>query len=378
MTRLIIAGGGLAGGLCALAMARKRPEVELVVVEQGERFGGNHTWSFFDNDVPTDRRGVLDGIEAHHWPEHTVRFPHRRRTIALGYNSIRSAALDAALRRALRPEQYRLGQCIAEVTPRSVTLEGGERIEGDAMLDTRGPGPMLGIELGWQKFVGRIYRFQKAHGVSAPVIMDATVEQIDGYRFIYQLPLSDTELLIEDTYYSASPLLDEAVLGERVDQVAAAIGAADIIEEEKGVLPVVMDGDVETLWKGEPLVRLGLRGGFFQPTTSYSLPDAVANAALLAEQRDLSAEALFALFRSRAAQLWRERSFFRLLNRMLFRAAEPAESYRVLEHFYRLPPPVIGRFYSSGLTAFDKVRILSGRPPVPIGRALAALRSKAA
>jgi lycopene beta-cyclase len=139
-----------------------------------------------------------------------------------------------------------------------------------------------------------------------------------------------------------------------------------------------MSGDVASLWSGEPVARIGLRGGFFHPTTSYSLPDAVANAALLAEQRDFTAPALHALFRDRSEQLWQQRSFFRLLNRMLFRAAEPDEAYRVLQHFYRLPPAIIARFYSARLTPLDKLRVLSGRPPVPIGRALSAMRASAA
>ena len=70
---------------------------------------------------------------------------------------------------------------------------------------------------------------------------------------------------------------------------------------------------------------------------------------------------------------WRDRSFYRLLNRMLFRACEPTERYRVLERFYRLPIPLIERFYAGKATLGDKVRILTGKPPVPIGRALGVL-----
>jgi lycopene beta-cyclase len=60
---------------------------------------------------------------------------------------------------------------------------------------------------------------------------------------------------------------------------------------------------------------------------------------------------------------------------MLYRAAEPTERYRVLEHFYRLPEALIGRFYAGRLTAWDKLKVLTGRPPVPVGKALAALLS---
>jgi lycopene beta-cyclase len=378
MKRLIVAGGGLAGCLSALALARRRPEVEVLLIEEGESFGGNHTWSFFDTDVTPDARWVLDGIEAHHWPEHVVRFPKRQRKIEIGYNSISSAALDLAVRKAIREDQFRLGQRVTSVAPNSVTLQSGERLEASAVLDARGPGTMPGLDLGWQKFVGRTYRFAANHGVEAPVIMDATVEQIDGYRFVYQLPLSESEILIEDTYYSASPLLDEEAIASRVDAAARALGEGTCIAEEKGVLPVVMGGEIRSFWAGEPVARLGLRGGFFHPTTSYSLPDAVANAALLARQADLGSAALHGLFRGRAARLWRDRRFYRLLNRMLFRAAAPDESYRVLEHFYRLPAALIARFYGARLTTLDKIRILSGRPPVPLAKAIGALRRRAA
>ena len=60
---------------------------------------------------------------------------------------------------------------------------------------------------------------------------------------------------------------------------------------------------------------------------------------------------------------------------MLYRAAEPGQRYRVLEHFYRLPEELIGRFYAGWPTAWDKLRVLTGRPPVPVGRALSALLS---
>ena len=62
-----------------------------------------------------------------------------------------------------------------------------------------------------------------------------------------------------------------------------------------------------------------------------------------------------------------------MLDRMLFRAADPPERYRILERFYRLSPSLIGRFYAGRSTLRDKVRILSGRPPVPLGRAVKAL-----
>ena len=58
---------------------------------------------------------------------------------------------------------------------------------------------------------------------------------------------------------------------------------------------------------------------------------------------------------------------------MLFRAADPPQRYRILERFYRLPEPLIARFYAGRSTLADRVRILAGKPPVSVGRAIAAM-----
>ena len=58
---------------------------------------------------------------------------------------------------------------------------------------------------------------------------------------------------------------------------------------------------------------------------------------------------------------------------MLFLAARPETRYRILQRFYGLPEPLIGRFYAAQSSALDKLRILAGKPPVSIVPALKAL-----
>jgi lycopene beta-cyclase len=376
--QLVIAGGGLSGCLAALALGERRPDLSFLLIEQDQSFGGNHVWSFFDSDVAEEDRWLVNMLGARRWPDHEVHFPRRSRRIAIGYNSVKSADLDQLMRTRMRPDQYRLGSGIVELGSNHILLADGERIEADGVIDARGPAHADGLDLAWQKFVGRTYRCRSPHGQRRPVIMDAKVEQESGYRFVYTLPFSDTEIMVEDTYYSTSQALDVPLIGQRLESYVARQNwpEAERIGEESGVLPVLLGGEFGKLWPAEEheIARLGLRGGFFHPTTGYSLPDAVRNAVLLAGQRDFSSSALHRLFRARAEQLWKSRSFYQLLNRMLFRAAEPAKRYRVLEHFYRLPEPLIARFYAGRLTSLDKLRIVSGRPPVPLGRALSALR----
>lgn len=372
---LILAGCGLANGLIALALARHRPGLRVAMVERAGRIGGNHLWSVFDSDVAPQDRWLVEPLIEKSWPGYDVRFPAYGRRLETGYNSCTSERLDAAVRAALPDGHLILGAPIAALTPTSVTLADGRTLAAAAVIDGRGPADLSLLDLGWQKFIGQMWAFDRPHGVDRPVVMDATVPQIDGYRFVYLLPFAPDRLFVEDTYYSASPVLDRDVLAARIAAYAARFGSGRIIHEEAGVLPVAMGGDFQAYWRsgGEGVPKSGLRAGLFHPTTGYSLPDAVHTARLVAGAADLSAAGLHRLLHDHAKAAWARRGFYRLLDRMLFRAALPAARYRVLERFYRLDHSLIERFYAARSTVLDRLRILSGRPPVPVGRAVRAL-----
>jgi len=193
------------------------------------------------------------------------------------------------------------------------------------------------------------------------------------------LPWDARVLLIEDTRYTDGADLDRDCLRRGVADYARSRGWTidAVLEEEEGVLPVALGGDIEAHWRrAENAALSGLRAALFHPTTGYSVPDATALADAICGLVTIDAPSVERLIRERSIRLWRDRAFFRLLNRMLFRAARPGERYRVLERFYGLPESLIARFYAAKLTGLDKLRILSGKPPVPIGAALRCIGEK--
>ena len=373
----IILGGGLAGGLAVLALTKARADLDIVLVEPGP-IGGNHLWSFFDSDIAAEDGALVDPLIAHRWTGYDVRFPARRRRLAHDYRTIESERLDHAVRRALPADRIIAARAI-DATPSSVILDNGETLLAGAVLDTRGWRTVpTGLACGWQKFCGQTLTVPAGHGLERPVVMDATVDQADGYRFVYCLPFSPTEVVVEDTYYADRPGLDRALLARRIADYAAAQGwhVAAVARQESGVLPVVMGGDFDAFWPStDRLARGGVRAGLFHSLTSYSLPDAVRFAGWLAREAPLDAR-LGPATRARARRHWQAARFDRLLARMLFRAAHPPQRYRILERFYRLPEPLIGRFYAGQSTFGDRARILAGKPPVSIGRAVAAMMEK--
>lgn len=372
---LIILGGGLAGGLAALALRANRPNLKLALVEPNAAIGGNHLWSFFESDVaPTDAK-LIEPLIAHRWPGYEVRFPAHQRQIEEPYRTVTSEQFDATVR-AVMPLNAIIQASARSATPTSVTLDDGSTLSAGAVLDARGlTAAPPGLDCGWQKFVGQALDIPAGHGLARPIVMDATVDQADGYRFIYCLPLSQTRVFVEDTYYSGTSKLDRAEIAARIAQYARTAGwtVSDVTRDESGVLPVVTGGNFDTFWPAaDPLARAGVRAALFHPLTSYSLPDAVRFASWLAREAQLDVN-LGSATRALAEAHWRRGRFDRLLARMLFKAAEPAQRYKILERFYRLPLPLIARFYAGHSTLGDRVRILAGKPPVTVGRAIKAM-----
>ena len=379
---VLLAGAGLANSLIALRLKATRPGLRIVVFDQRDAGAeDSHTWSFFSTDTPAPVRAWLEPMATHRWDDYEVRFPGQRRRLTTGYASLTGTALHGAMAGALG-EDFRLGRGIASVSPDAVVLDDGESWSAPLVIDGRGARRTAALTLAWQKFLGLELRLEQSHGLARPVIIDADVEQHDGFRFVYLLPFDATTVLVEDTYYSSGPGLDRAALEGRVLGYVAARGwrVAEVVRREQGVLPIVLDGDAQAFQaEGAPGVPVvGMRAALFHPVTGYSLPDAAILADLVAGAPSLTSAAVLSLVQARSRRRWREGGFLRALNRMLFLAAEPAQRYKVLQRFYRLSQPLIERFYAGRPSAFDQARILIGRPPVPMHRALRALPSSSA
>ena len=377
---LAILGGGLAGSLIALALAERRPELKLALIERGDRIGGNHVWSFFDSDIAATHRALVEPLIAARWPGYSVHFPGHSRELSTPYNSVTSESLDAAVRMALPADALHVGTEVRNATPARVVLADGSTIRADAVIDARGAAVLPHMTGGWQKFLGQTLRTEMPHGLERPIVMDARVEQADGYRFVYCLPLSEREVFVEDTYYAENPALDLPLLRQRIGDYATRNGwrIEAVAYEETGVLPVIASGDFEAFWRQGDAgpARAGARAALVHPLTSYSFPDAVKWAMHLTTLDNLSGERLVRESHAWAADHWRRGGFYRMLSRMLFSAARPHERWRLLERFYGLPEKLIERFYAGQSTRLDMARVLVGRPPVPIGAALASLAGR--
>lgn len=380
---MIIVGAGLSGLITAWRCLDVNPDLRIEIIEASEKIAGDHTWSFNLTDISEELREWIAPFIAVQWDSYDVKFPKRKRTLGITYCTGNSETLRDCVQPHVESGRLRirLNTSIESLASDHVVLNTGERLSASCVLDARGFTPNENVILGYQKFVGHVIKTSKPHGVERPVIMDATVEQLGGYRFVYCLPFSETELLVEDTYYTDGPELHSQEVDARIKDYIRDrlnVGHYDVVRREKGVLPITLGVDATygtdvSSEKVDP-VKLGMTGGYYHAVTGYSLPEAVKSANVVCDMIVQNKPDFAAALRHEMAyhrvDHYHEETFLRLLNRMLFRAANPEKRYKVLERFYGLSEGIVERFYRNRLTKADKLRILIGKPPVPVHRAI--------
>jgi lycopene beta-cyclase len=184
-------------------------------------------------------------------------------------------------------------------------------------------------------------------------------------------------VLIEDTYFSDGRDLAPDLLRQHIADYAVSQGwqITAVTREEAGILPLAIGGDIEKfLDEGVPgVARVGLGAGLFHPVTGYSFPDAVRMADMVAALPAFDAATIHRACRDHAVRVWNSRGMYRVLNRMLFLAAQDEERRTILERFYEHPDDLVGRLYAADNRWNDWPKVFSGRPPIPPLRALGTL-----
>ena len=207
---LIILGGGLAGGLAALALRRRGPTstsrwsspARSAAIISGRS-------STATSRRPT--RALVEPLIAHRWPGYDVRFPAHRRTPR--------PALPHDRERSARPRRC------APRSPPTAIIRGARRrrdrrpASRSTTANRLPPAPCstrAALAAAPRRAGLRLAEIRRPDARPSPPATASTarsswtprVDQADGYRFVYCLPFSPTELFVEDTYYSDTPDLD--------------------------------------------------------------------------------------------------------------------------------------------------------------------------
>jgi lycopene beta-cyclase len=351
---VIILGGGLWGSLLAYRLKSCHPAVDFLLYEKEIHLGGNHVWSFHESDIPRESLGWLSPFIVKKWSGHSVHFPDYSKNFHSSFYSITSERLNEVLMDSIQ-ESLRLGRA----TPLDHALA-----EASFVIDARNLRYVM--SKGYQKFFGIDLELCEDHYLKNPVLMEATVEQKDGYRFLSYLPWSPRKVLIEDTRYSRNPGVDHDEFREDILRAVNERGwsVKRVLREEHGSIPI------PTTMRdySDPHRVVGV-SGIFQDSTGRSLPDAVR---LIDRMMKVSFRygEIKEVVKSYREEREEHRRYFRFLNRLMFEASLDDERFKFFQNFYRLPEGLIQRFYRGELSLGDRARIFLGRSPVPLFKAI--------
>ncbi len=290
----LILGAGCAGLSLAWQLLDAGVTSPICLFDQRQGYANDRTWSYWQVE-PTP----FDDLADKQWVNWAVvddqgRAAHRG-TARLPYCHLRS---DVFYRRVLERLEaapnvtLRLGQRIvwAGAIPGDrddrgrVAIETREgRWEGRHLFDSIGvtarggenpSGGGRGPSRPWlQHFLG--LRIRASRPVFTPetlTLMDHRVSQENGPHFIYLLPFSPTEALIENTYLFPVRIPPARHRRELTDYLTRHCGLRpgewEVVEEEGGAIPM---GGFSASPEGPPRVhRIGLAGGAARPSTGYA------------------------------------------------------------------------------------------------------------
>ena len=376
---LTVVGAGLSGSLVALASRYFHPERVVHLYDPQDLDRKSYTWSLHDSDIPDPLKSwFLQKIVDCSWTSYEVRFPKYKRRLSLGYHSVLSESLYRKIRQDPKIHLF------SKSYPRDQVEEHHSPVLWCTgwSTDPEAQDSPSRDHRGYQKFVGWDIEMQEPHGLRTPLLMDACLEQVDGFRFMYQLPFSDRKLLVEDTVYSTNSSLSEEIFETRIQQYIEKNYPScsyKVLRKEKGVLPIPWKTpDVEE--QEDPRLNLqtagtdrklmvGAHGHYFQPVTGYTLPYVLKQISALftdasnSEYGDLS----------QVNSVQRPSQLYYFLNYLMFHGSQDHFRYKMLEKFYQLPEETIRNFYRGELTYRDWfTKIFWGRPPIPLHRAIGA------
>lgn len=275
----IIAGAGCAGLSLAYHMleAGLLESKTLLILDASSKGGNDRTWCFWEV-AP----GPFESIVRKSWNELQINFPDLTLQRPLGpyrYKMIRSSDFYAFTLSRLQSHPH-ISFKAQRVNRTYTTPSSRPRLETDygwyeattvfnSIVDYPLPLGAQHVFL-WQHFKGWYLSMDKpAFEPDVATLMDFRTDQSEGTSFMYVLPLSEREALIEFTGFTATPFTDAFY----VDQMNAYLHthfpshSFEILEEESGRIPMT---DYPFDMGKHGVIPIGTAGGMTKGSSGYT------------------------------------------------------------------------------------------------------------
>ncbi len=368
------AGLSLAVHLLDAGLADRR----VVLIDPRTVHGRDRTWCFFDVEhhpfralaqttwrsvrVADEACDVVRRFDAHPYLHLPSEVFYRAALARIG------GAPSYELRLGTRALSLRDDGARVSVETDRGTMTASVVLDGRPLAPTSpdgAPGARRDVRL-LQSFTGWFVRTERpAFDPGIATLMDFRVDQSRGIHFLYTLPLSRQEALVEDTYF-ARDVPDDARFEATLRAHLEPLAPYAITHREHGVIPMTTERFVAR--PSPRVLRIGIAGGLARPATGYAFlaiqrfSRALAEAFSTANPGDVPSLPL--AHRRRTTAL--DRIFLSHLD------ARPETAPRIFTRlFERVAPDVLARFLAETSSLADDARVMAALPTVPFARAMA-------
>lgn len=360
----IIAGAGCAGLSLAVRLidAGLADGKRILLADREPKTANDRTWCFWEREA-----GLFESIVFLSWKQLWFHSQNRSALLDLNpyeYKMIRSAdfynyCFEKIKAAGITFVQGSVGELTANAEKASISIDG-RAYSADYVFSSIGnevPRQEGKLYL-LQHFVGwRIRTEATCFAPAAATLMDFRVTQQHGHCFIYILPFSEQEALVECTFFSERTLpvdVYEDILKRYIHD--RLLQPYEILETEQGVIPMTNHRFPQST---DRLIFLGTAGGYTKPSSGYTFKfiqehTAAITSSLAATgnpQHVPKRKARFTMYDS-------------IMLHVLLHGTMPAET--IFESFFlgNHPKEVLG-FLQNDSTLKEELAIISGLPKKP-------------
>lgn len=369
----VILGAGCAGlSLCCYLLEQGVTE-PILILDAKDGFVDDRTWCFWDVEATP-----FSDLAAKRWNSWTVhadgdtveqiseRYPYQCLTAADFYENAldrvtRPGNVTLRLNEAVRSCKEHGDETFVTTTKESYTARyvfDGRGMPPDSPTFQEARRRAVWVP---QKFLGLRIRTKKA--VFDPgrcKLMDFSVSQERGLRFVYVLPFSEREALIENVYLSEADISADEYRSELQNYLAEVYGISPddyvVDGEERGYIPMTDYSFPRKL--GERTYSIGMLGGESRPSTGYTFLRIQRYCRALAES----------VVAGREPPERIEAVRYKLLDKVFLRfmSEHPEECPEVyFRMFTSLTPDTLVRFLTEKSTLSDDLRLVLAMPKMP-------------
>lgn len=368
----IITGGGLAGlSLLHYLLHSELRDKQILLLDKAKKTDNDRTWCFWERE-----KNAFEDLVYHRWRHLDFHTPDYSATLDIApyeYKMIRGIDFYQACEK-LRKSRPNVEKSVENVQ-NVVNTDTGVLVTTDKNTYTADycfnsilfnpPSQADNLYLA-QHFKGWIIRTpQPAFDPQRAVLMDFRIPHAGDTRFVYVLPVSPTEALLEATLFSPELLPDEAydqMIKDYLREYLPHIRDYEILHEEDGVIPMT---DYKFSRGTGHIVNIGTAGGHTKASSGYTFYFTQKELQRLVNQFVRTGNPHLQKTAAQKRGAWADRILLDVLQHQ--RLAPPALFGRL---FAKNKPAQVLKFMAEETTIWEEIKIMSSLQIWPFFRGM--------